>query len=106
MLREVFPAARHVGVIWNPQHLDDELRYAREAADALRLRLSDYRLEGIPAIDGVLERAASDGVDCLLVIPSRLTGLVGARIATFGEARRWPVVAAWREFAQAGCLLS
>src|SRR5262249_18970560 len=29
LLNEVAPAARRVAVIWNPQHLDDELRFAR-----------------------------------------------------------------------------
>src|SRR5262245_2389839 len=35
LLKEVVPDARRVGVIFNPQHLDDELTFARKAAQSL-----------------------------------------------------------------------
>ena len=46
------------------------------------------------------------GADSLLIISSRLTGIVAAKIAQHGQERRLPVIASWREFAASGALLS
>jgi putative ABC transport system substrate-binding protein len=35
LLREVSPGTRRVGVIFNPQHFDDEVTFARRAAESL-----------------------------------------------------------------------
>jgi putative tryptophan/tyrosine transport system substrate-binding protein len=37
LLNEVAPTARRVAVVWNPQHLDDEMLFARRAAETLAL---------------------------------------------------------------------
>jgi putative tryptophan/tyrosine transport system substrate-binding protein len=42
----------------------------------------------------------------LLIISSRLTGIVAAKIAEYGQERRFPVIASWREFVASGALLS
>ncbi|MEY9635997.1 ABC-type uncharacterized transport system substrate-binding protein [Bradyrhizobium japonicum] len=40
------------------------------------------------------------------VVASRLTNFVAPRIAQYGLEQRLPVIAAWREFAASGALLS
>ena len=50
--------------------------------------------------------ARTGGAESIFVIPSRLTGIAAARIARYGLDHRLPVVAAWREFVERGCLLS
>jgi putative ABC transport system substrate-binding protein len=53
-----------------------------------------------------LTAANASGADSLFVISSRLTGLVAGKIVQFGQERRLPVIASWREFAASGALLS
>ena len=57
-------------------------------------------------IDQAFLDAGDAGVDSLFVIPSRLTSIIAERIATYARQRRLPVMTAWREFADAGCLMS
>ena len=50
LLKETAPATKHVAVIWKPQHLDDEMGFAKRAADSLGIRLTsspcDHRRGG------------------------------------------------------------
>jgi putative ABC transport system substrate-binding protein len=50
--------------------------------------------------------ASAEGADSLFIISSRLTGILDAKIAQYGQERRLPVIASWREFAASGVLLS
>ena len=54
LLKEAIPDARHVAVIYNPQHLDDELIFARRAAESLALELSVYPVTDIRELDAAL----------------------------------------------------
>src|SRR5207344_1131930 len=49
---------------------------------------------------------SAEGADSLFIISSRLTGILDAKIAQYGQERRLPVIASWREFAASGVLLS
>ena len=42
----------------------------------------------------------------MFIISSRLTGVVADKIAQYGQERRLPVIASWREFVDSGALLS
>ena len=106
LLKEVFPAAKRVGMIWNPQHLDDEITFARRAAKQLDIELVSFEVQDVPSLEKGLSDAAASGVDSLFVIPSRLTSVRAAQIGAFGRERKLPVITAWREFAEADCLLS
>lgn len=48
----------------------------------------------------------ASGADSLLIISSRLTSIVAAKIAEYGREGRIPVIASWREFVASGALLS
>jgi putative ABC transport system substrate-binding protein len=106
LLNEVAPAARRVAVIWNPHHLDDELRFARRAAETLDISLSSRRVMSMADIDAELRAASAEHVEGLFVIPSRLTVSAAAKIARHGLDQRLPVITAWREFVDSGCVLS
>jgi putative ABC transport system substrate-binding protein len=105
-LQEAAPNARRVAVLWNPQHIDDEIRFARRAAETLGVTLSSHPVTTMADVDGALHGASAGGADSIFVIPSRLTGLAAAKIAKYGLEHRLAVVTAWREFVGAGCLLS
>jgi putative tryptophan/tyrosine transport system substrate-binding protein len=105
LLKEAVPNTRRVAAIFNPQHLDDELTFARRGAASLGIQLIAYPISDAAELDKALD-AASASADSLFVIASRMTNFFAAKIAKHGEARRLPVIASWREFAAAGGLLS
>jgi putative ABC transport system substrate-binding protein len=106
LLKEVAPSTRRVAVIFNPQHFDDEVTFARRGAQSLGIDLTAHPLKSVADLDGALHATNLAGADSLFIISSRLTGVVGAKIAQYGLERRLPVIASWREFAASGSLLS
>jgi putative ABC transport system substrate-binding protein len=106
ILKEVAPGARRVAVIYNPQHFDDEVTFARRGAESLGIELTTHPIERAADLDAALLAASGGGADGLFIISSRLTGVVAAEIARHGRERRLPVIASWREFAASGALLS
>jgi putative ABC transport system substrate-binding protein len=106
LLKEVAPNARRVAAIFNPQHLDDELTFARRGAESLGIALTSHPINDVADLDAALSAASASGADSLFVIASRLTNFAAAKIAQYGQERRLPVIASWREFAASGALLS
>jgi putative ABC transport system substrate-binding protein len=106
LLKEVAPNVRRVAVIFNPQHFDDEVTFARRGAELLGIELTTHPINNVIDLDAALHAASASGADSLFIISSRLTGLVAGKIAQHGQERRLPVIASWREFADNGALLS
>jgi putative ABC transport system substrate-binding protein len=106
LLKEVAPNAKRVAVIFNPQHFDDEVTFARRGAEPLGIKLTTHPINDVTDLDAVLHAVSASGADSLLVISSRLTGIVAANIAQYGQEHRLPVIASWREFVASGALLS
>ena len=106
LLKEVAPDTRRVAVIFNPQHFDDEVTFARRGAESLGIALTTHPIGNVGDLDAALKAATAGGADSLFIISSRLTGLVAGRIAQYGRERRLPVIASWREFVDSGALLS
>jgi putative ABC transport system substrate-binding protein len=106
ILKEVAPSVRRVAVIFNPQHFDDEVTFARRGAESLGIELTTHPIASAADLDAALLAASAGGADSLFIISSRLTGIVAAKIAQHGQERRLPVIASWREFADSGALLS
>ena len=106
LLKQVAPNVRKVAVIFNPQHFDDEVTFARRGAGSLDLQLTTHPIDKVADLDAALQAVEASGADGLLVISSRLTGIVAAKIAQRGQERRIPVIGSWREFADSGALLS
>jgi putative tryptophan/tyrosine transport system substrate-binding protein len=105
-LKEVAPTAKRVAVIFNPQHFDDEVTFARRGAESLGIELTTHPINNVADLDPALHAASAGGTDGLFIISSRLTGLVAGQIARYGQERRLPVIASWREFVDSGALLS
>ena len=106
LLNEVAPNARRVAVIFNPQHLDDELTFARKGAQSLGIDITTHPISNTGELDPALRAASTNGANSLFVVASRLTNFVAPRIAQYGLEQRFPVMTAWREFAISGALLS
>ena len=106
ILKEVAPSAKRAAVIFNPQHFDDEVTFARRGAESLGVELTTHPINDVTDLDAALHAVSASGADSLLVISSRLTGIVAANIAQYGQEHRLPVIASWREFVASGALLS
>jgi putative tryptophan/tyrosine transport system substrate-binding protein len=106
LLKEVVPHAKRVAVIFNPLHLDDEVTFARRGAESLGINLTAHPITNVAELEVALSAASASGADSLFIIASRLTNFVAPKIAQHGQERRLPVIAAWREQAASGCLLS
>lgn len=106
ILKEVAPSAKRAAVIFNPQHFDDEVTFARRGAELLGVELTTHPINDVTDLDAALHAVSASGADSLLVISSRLTGIVAANIAQYGQEHRLPVIASWREFVASGALLS
>jgi len=105
-LKEVAPNSRRVAVIFNPQHFDDEVTFARRGAQSLGIELTTHPIINAADLDPALRTASAEGAESLFIISSRLTSILAAKIAQYGQERRLPVIASWREFAASGALLS
>lgn len=106
LLKEVAPNTKRVAVIFNPQHFDDEVTFARRGAESLGIELATHPINDVTDLDPALHAVSASGADSLLVISSRLTGIVAANIARYGQEHWLPVIASWREFVASGALLS
>ena len=106
LLNEVAPDARRVAVIFDPQHLDDELTFARKGAQSLGIDITTHPIGNIGELGPALRAASANGANSLFVVASRLTNFIAPRIAQYGLEQRLPVITAWREFAASGALLS
>jgi len=105
-IKEVAPNSRRVAVIFNPQHFDDEVTFARRGAQSLGIELTTHPINSAADLDPALRAASAESDESLFFISSRLTGILAANIAQYGQERRLPVIASWREFATSGALLS
>jgi putative ABC transport system substrate-binding protein len=105
-LKDVAPNTKRVAVIFNPQHFDDEVTFARRGAESLGIELTTHPINSAVDLDAALLAASAGGADSLFIISSRLTGVVAAKIGQHGQERGLPVIASWREFAASGALLS
>src|SRR3979409_969238 len=90
LLKEVAPNARRVAAIFNPLHFDDEVTFARRGAESLGIELTTHPINKVADLDAALNGASASGADSLLVISSRLTGIVARKIAQHGQERRLP----------------
>ena len=106
LLKEVAPNAKRVAVVFNPHHFDDEVTFARRGAESLGIELTTHPINDVADLDAALHAVSASGADSLLAISSRLTGIVAANIAQYGQEHRLPVIASWREFVASGALLS
>ena len=80
LLKQVAPNVRKVAVIFNPQHFDDEVTFARRGAASLDLQLTTHPINKIADLDEALQggkqaalmACSSSRHDLLALLPLRL----------------------------------
>jgi len=76
LLKEVAPNTKRVAIIFNPQHFDDELTYARKGAESLGIDATAHPIKNTGELDAALRAVGANQANSLFVIPSRLTRIV------------------------------
>jgi len=106
LLKELLPRARRVAVLWDPTHVDSEVRELEPAARSLGITLQSVEVRTTEELDGALRAVAAGGADAVMVVPARMLNLNAKRIAEFVRERRLPAVSMWGSFADAGGLMT
>jgi putative ABC transport system substrate-binding protein len=106
LLKEINPKLSSSGVLWNPAHADNEFKEIELAAEKFNVKLRSFKVNRMDEFDNALSAMKKEKFDALVVVPSRLTSLRRSQIAGFSLKSRIPMASGWREFAEAGSLLS
>jgi putative ABC transport system substrate-binding protein len=110
-LTQVVPGVSRVAVLWQPSAFGgrtekDMLKEAEVAARALRVRLQFVEARGPADVDRALSDMTRARAGALTVLPSGMFNNERRRLVDLAAKNRLPAVYSWREFVDAGGLMS
>jgi putative ABC transport system substrate-binding protein len=108
ILKAALPAVRRVGLLSTPQDRAQRERVtlAEHAARSLGLQLQVLQVPSMDQLPRVLDAATQRRLEALMVLGSPVFRAYQAETARLVAKTRLAVVSAWREFPEAGGLLS
>ena len=108
LLKEILPGVSRVAVLWNAANPIAALlmRETEAAARALGLQVQSLEVRGPDEFENALPAAVSGGAGALFVVDDPLVFSSRMRIADFAARNRLPMTAIYREFAEAGGLMT
>jgi putative tryptophan/tyrosine transport system substrate-binding protein len=106
LLKEAIPTASRVVFFSQPEDSPTGLTRAQEAAPRLGIRLPTVGFKAIEDLPRALETAAKERPHALFVYPDSITMDQRERIAEFALKHRLPTMHAFRDFVDAGGLMS
>ena len=106
LLKEAVPSVGHVGFLWNPKHLDNDLEETSRVAETLRVKLLSLPVLTANELQPAFDQAAAAGVDSVYVVASTLMVNLMRRIVQYASDRRLPLIGGWGAWALAGGLMS
>jgi putative ABC transport system substrate-binding protein len=108
LLKETVPKVSSMAVLRNPNHPVGEvfLRETQAAGRALSVRLQYFEARDVSQLDSALSRIEKDRAGALIVTPDPLFGSQRSRIVDFVARRRLPSMFFYKEFVDAGGLMS
>jgi putative ABC transport system substrate-binding protein len=104
--KEAVPRVSRVAFLWNPDHLDNELREAQRAAQGLGVWLQLVEMRGPGDLENAFRAVTDAGCDGLYVVSSRQTLLSIPKIVDFATKSRVPLAGGFGGWARAGALLA
>ena len=109
LVKDTLRNVSRVAVLWEPSHVDNELKGLQTAASSFGVRLQPVDIARPPRPDE-LERvmaAAVDGrAEAIIIAPSGFTIANRKKIAELAAKSRIPVLSAWSIFADDGALIT
>ena len=108
LLREAVPDLDSVAVVWNPlnETAQAQLRSVENAAKTMGIVTRAMEMRGQADLDRIAKAISAASVRGLIVVQDPVTLRAAARIATLAAKHRLPSSHAYREFADAGGLMS
>jgi putative ABC transport system substrate-binding protein len=108
LLKEIFPAASRVAVLWNPNYSINklELEEASRAAGMLGLAIVPFEIYKREDLEGAFDAMVRERADALFLISSAVTFPNRTQIARLAAAVRMPTLVPLREYVEAGLMTS
>lgn len=106
LVKQIVPAATRVVYLHNPNQGAIGLQLTQEAATRLGLAVRPVEVRSSEEVVKALASIAAEPPDVLLVYPDTLTMRHRKEIADFALAQRLPSIFAYKEYAEAGGLIS
>jgi putative ABC transport system substrate-binding protein len=108
LLREAFPGARRVAILWNPENEAKKLEFEESfaAANALGMHVRSVEVRTPHELNEGFAAIVHDAPDALLVFIDSTTLSRKAAIVSFAAMHRLPAIYQWRDFVHAGGLMS
>lgn len=108
LLKEAAPRVSRVAILSNPQHPGEqrELRETQSTARALGMILEYHQTRTSAEFDAAYDAISKQNVNGLLVFPEGVTLANRLRIIEFAAQNRLPSMLGWKEFVEAGGLMS
>ena len=108
LIKEALPPLRMLAILSNASHPGEasELEATRQAAQSAGLSLRYVPFRGPGEIDQALASIKALRADAMLTFPDGVTMVHRARIAQFAGANGLPSMFGWREYCDAGGLIS
>lgn len=108
LLREAFPGARRVAILWNPENEAKKLEFEEcsAAAKALSMQVQSVEVYTAHELNAGFAAILSDRPDALLVFIDSTTISRKAAIVAFAAMHRLPAIYQWRDYVHAGGLMS
>ena len=108
LLKEAVPRVSRVAILSNPQHPGEqrELRETQSTARAMGMTLDYYQTRTRAEFDAAYDAISKQSVNGLLVFPEGVTLDNRMGIVDFATKRRLPSMLGWKEYVEAGGLMS
>jgi putative tryptophan/tyrosine transport system substrate-binding protein len=108
LLKEAVPRVSRVAILSNPQHPGEEreLRETQSAARAMGMTLDYYQTRTSAEFDSAYDAISKQNVNGLLVFPEAVTLANRQGIVDFAAKRRLPSMLGWKDYVEAGGLMS
>jgi ABC-type uncharacterized transport system substrate-binding protein len=108
LLKEAVPRVSRVAILSNPQHPGEqrELRETQSAARAMGMTLDYHQTRTSAEFDAAYDAISKQNVNGLLVFPEGVTLANRQGIIDFATKRRLPSMLGWKEYVEAGGLMS
>ena len=108
LLKETVPSIQRVAVLYNPfdPNKAEEVRQMQAPARALGITLRPVEAGESGAFEGAVAAAVRERADALFVLPDPLTQGDRRRIADLAAKHRLPAMYGFKEFVEAGGLMS
>jgi putative ABC transport system substrate-binding protein len=108
LLKDTLPNLSRVGILWNPDFAlnQERLTSIREAAPALGLTLVPVEARGLDALEQAFATMVRERAQMLVVLSDGVLFNCRGQIGVMALENRLPAIAAAREYAEAGLLLT